>query len=317
MKNATGGRGLLTPMRNGCHGLPLRREFLKRFAALLLLFASACAQTKTKGAFDKATLEAYLRHVELFVGDVKIKIDDPVPSKYLTGYSEVMVHVTWDGGGRDELYYISADGQTLLDGDPSTPTAFNISKNPFQPALDRLHIENAPSFGPANAPVTIVEFGDLQCPSCKAEAPALRELLPMFYKDKVRVVFKDYPLESIHPWARDASGIGRCVFRQSNDAFWKYYDWMYDTQEQITQANLDAKVLEWAKRNGVDSGALGRCIETKAGDADVAKSIAEGKALGVRGTPSLYINGRKIGGVDFMVLQQLVDEELKYQARAH
>ena len=289
---------------------------MKRLAVVLLLFVSACAQTK-KGAFDKPALEAYLRHVELFIGPVNMKIDDPVASKYLPGYSEVSVHVSWDGGSREELYYVSQDGQIVIQGSPSAQDVFNLSKNPFQPALDRLHTEGAPSFGPANAPVTIVEFGDLECPSCKAEAPALRELLPQFYKDKVRVVFKDYPLESIHPWARAASDAGRCIFHQSNDSFWKYYDWMYETQEQVTPDNLNSKVMDWAKKNGVDAVALGRCVESKAGDAEVAKNIAEGKALGVSGTPSLYINGRKIGGVDFMVLQQLIEEELKYQAGRH
>ena len=87
----------------------------------------------------------------------------------------------------------------------------------------KLNIENQPAFGPPGAPVTIVEFGDLECPSCRAEAPLLRQLIPELYPGKVRVVFKDYPLESIHPWARAASIAGRCVFRQNKDAFWKFY----------------------------------------------------------------------------------------------
>src|SRR5580704_17433564 len=84
----------------------------------------------------------------------------------------------------------------------------------------KLNIEDQPAFGPAGAPVTIVEFGDLECPSCRAEAPALRQLIPELYPGKVRVVFKDSPLESIHPWARAASIAARCVFRQNKDAFW-------------------------------------------------------------------------------------------------
>src|SRR5437763_7536040 len=91
----------------------------------------------------------------------------------------------------------------------------------------KLNLDNQPGFGPANAPVTIVEFGDLQCPSCRAEAPVLRQLLPELYPGKLRIVFKDYPLESIHPWARSASIAARCIFRQNHDAFWKFYDWDY------------------------------------------------------------------------------------------
>jgi protein-disulfide isomerase len=285
-----------------------------RFLKILFLCASALAQTPrgAKGAFDKATLEAYVRRIELFRGDVQIKIDDPVASKYLPGYSEVGVHLSSEGSSKDELYYVSQDGQTVIQGDPGNVTVFNINKNPFQANLDKLFTDDQPSFGPANAPVTIVEFGDLQCPSCKAEAPALRQLLPQFYADKVRVVFKDFPLESIHPWARAASVAGRCVFHQNAQTFWKFYDWMYDTQEQITPDTLNAKVLEWAGKNGLDGVQLGRCIETKATDAEVAKNIAEGRALGVHGTPRLFINGRGIGGVDFSVLKELIEIELKY-----
>src|SRR5579871_1295591 len=210
---------------------------------VLFLCATALAQTPrgAKGAFDKATLEAYVRRIELFRGDVQIAIDDPVPSKYLPGFSEVGVHLSSGGSSKDEVYYVSQDGQTVIQGDPGNITVFNINKNPFQANLDKLFTDGQPSFGPANAPVTIVEFGDLQCPSCKAEAPALRQLLPQFYADKVRVVFKDFPLESIHPWARAASVAGRCIFHQNAQTFWKFYDWMYDTQEQITPDTLTRK----------------------------------------------------------------------------
>jgi protein-disulfide isomerase len=287
-----------------------------RFFKILLLCGSALAQTPAvpaKGALNKATLEAYIRRVEPFQVEVQMKIDDPAPSRYLPGFFEVGVHLTSDGGSKDELYYVSQDGQTIIQGDPSNITVFNVNKSPFQANLDKLHTDGQPSFGPANAPVTIVEFGDLECPSCKAEAPSLRQLVPQFYPDKVRVVFKDFPLESIHPWARAAAVAGRCVFRQNQQTFWKFYDWMYETQEQITPETLDSKVIEWAGKNGIDAVQLGRCIDTKATDAEVAKNIAEGRALGIRGTPSLFINGRRIGGVDFSVLKQLIDTELKYK----
>ena len=214
---------------------------------ILLLCGSALAQTPAvpaKGALNKATLEAYLRRVEPFQVEVRMKIDDPVPSKYLPGFLEVAVHLTSDGGSKEELYYISQDGQTIVQGDPGNVTVFNISKNPFQSNLDKLFTEGQPSFGPANAPVTIVEFGDLGVPRLKAEAPSLRQLVPQMYPDKVRVVFKDFPLESVHPWARAAAMAGRCVFHQNQQTFWKFYDWTYDTQEQITPETLRPKVID-------------------------------------------------------------------------
>ena len=282
-----------------------------RLATILLISISAFAQTGGKTAFDKTTLESYLRRVEVFPVPVVMKIDDPKPSKSLPGFSEVAVHISYEGESKEELYYISKDGQTVIQGDPSEVTVFNINQSPFQANLDRLHTENQPSFGPANAQVTIVEFGDLQCPSCKAEAPVLRQIIPMTYADKVRVVFKDYPLELIHPWARAASDAGRCIFHQNPQTFWKFYDWMYEIQEGITPGILNAQVLEWAGKNGLDTAKLGGCMDSKEYDGEVAANIAEGKAVGVKGTPSLFVNGHKIGGVDWSVLEGLIKTELE------
>ncbi len=179
-----------------------------------------------------------------------------------------------------------------------------------QSAPIKLNVEGQPSFGPADAPVTIVEFGDLQCPSCRAEAPLLRQLIPDLYPNKVRVVFKDYPLESIHPWARAASITGRCVFRQDPRAFWKFYDWDYENQDDITVENLKSKVLGWAKENGIASAPLESCIDSKATDADVARNISDGRAAEVRGTPTLFVNGVKAASVRIPALQQMIEKEL-------
>ena len=289
---------------------------MRTIAALLLALSCApfgVAQTKggqSKSAFDKATLEAYLRHVELYRSAVTFKIDDPKPSKNLPGFSEVAVHVSFEGGSKDELYYVSKDGQTIINGD-----VYNVGQNPFQSNLDRLTSAGAPSFGTPNAPITIFEFGDLQCPDCKMEAPVLRTNLMQSFPGKVRVYFKDFPLESLHPWARAAAIAGRCVYRQGEPAFWNFYDWIYENQEQIDPGNLQSKILAWAGQKGLDSIQLGRCIDTKATESEVNSSIAEGRALGIRGTPTLFIDGRKIGGLQWPDLQLVINNELQYQSQ--
>jgi protein-disulfide isomerase len=261
----------------------------------------------TKGAFDKAALEAYLRYLELYRVPVTYKIDDPKPSKDIPGFSEVQVHLSFEGGGKDELYYVSPDGQTIISGD-----VYHLGRNPFQANLDKLTLAAAPSFGPANAAVTIVEFGDLECPDCRMEAPVLRHNVPETFGDKVRVYFKDYPLESIHPWARAAAIAGRCVYHQNAPAFWKFYDWMYDNQQDIDGDNLKAKVTGWAGENGLDTLQLGRCIDMKATEPEVNQSIAEARALELRGTPTLFINGRKIGGLQWPDLELLINVALQH-----
>ncbi len=287
-----------------------------RFATILLLAASVLAQTGAPGSksaappFDKAAFESTIRYWDLLIPAVEVKVADPAPVKALPGFFDVGVHLSYNGNSKDEEYYLSADGQTVIPGAPGSVPAFNLKGNLFQLNLDKIHTDKQPSFGPANAPVTIVEFGDLECPSCKAEAPVLRSLLPMFYADKVRVVFKDYPLESLHPWARAASDAARCVYRQDPQKFWNVYDWFYETQEQITPENLSDKVLEWAGKNGLDTVQLGRCITNKSSDPDVAQNMAEARELNVTGTPTLFINGRKTNGVEFDTLQHIIQIEL-------
>jgi|SRR5579862_3929414 len=281
---------------------------MKTLAALLMLTIAPIAfSASSKGALDKATLEKYLLHLELFRGEVTLKIDDPKPSKYLPGFSEVMVHFLFSNAERDQLYYVSADGKTIVKGD-----VFDLDKQTFQTNLDKLTLADQPSFGPADAPVTIVEFGDFQCPDCKMEAPVLRHEVTEAFDGKVRVFFKNYPLESLHPWARAAAIASRCVYHQNQSAFWKFYDWIYDNQEQISGDDLNAKVLAWAGQNGVDSTKLGACIDTKATEPEVDRSIAEGHALGISGTPTLFINGRKIGGLMWPDLQMVIKKELEY-----
>jgi protein-disulfide isomerase len=284
-----------------------------RTTTVALLFVGlagwAGAQPKTKSALDKATLEAYLRHVELYRGAVTYKIDDPTPSKELPGFLDVKVHLKFDGGSRDELYYVSKDGQVIISGD-----VYHLNQNPFQANVEKLTTKDQPTFGPADAPVTIVEFADLECPDCRMEAPLLRRNIPETFSGKVRVFFKDFPLESIHPWARAAAIAGRCVYRQSPEAFWKFYDWDYENQQEIDGDNLKSKVTAWAGQNGLDAAKLGSCIETKATEPEVNRSIEEGQALGLRGTPTLFINGRKIGGLQWPDLELVINNELQYQA---
>ncbi len=137
------------------------------------------------------------------------------------------------------------------------------------------------------------------------------------FGDKVRVYFLDFPLESIHPWSRAAAIGGRCVLKQGETAFWKYHDWIYDKQSEINPDNYNAKLTEWAGSNGVDPVQLGRCVDSKATDAEVTRTQEMGRALGVDGTPTLYLNGRKLMDqmAQWSTLQQLITLEVDQQAK--
>ena len=282
-----------------------------KLATLLLAVVPVFAQTAApKSSIDKATIEAYLRHAELWIPQVAVAIDDPQPSAYLPGFSEVAVHLSYNGQSKDEHYFVSQNGKNILKGD-----VYDLTKNPFQSTLDRIKTDGQPSYGKAGAPVTIIVFGDFQCPVCKVEADVMRKNLVQTFQDKVQVYFKDFPLESIHPWARAASNAGRCIYKQDPQAFWKYHDWIYENQEGVTPETLNSKVMTWAGTAGVDAIQLGRCVEGKVTDKEVAQNMAEGRALGLDATPTTFINGRKlVGAMQWEILQQLVSLEIDHQA---
>ena len=241
-----------------------------------------------------------------------MKIDDAKPAPEMPGYFLVGVHLSFNGGKKDEHYYVSKDGQTIVKGE-----VYEVNKNPFQSNLDKLKTDSQPSFGAAGAPVVIVAFSDFQCPVCKEEAQVLRENVAKTFPDKVRVYFKDFPLDSIHNWARTAAIAGRCVYRQNPAKFWDYFDWVYDSQQDIGMDNFSSKFQSFASEKGLDGMQLGRCVDNKTTEAEVNKSVDEGYALQVSATPTMFLNGRKIeGGVPWQTLEQLINIELEHQAKA-
>jgi len=146
----------------------------------------------------------------------------------------------------------------------------------------------------------------------------LRKNLIQNYPTQVRLYFKDYPLEGLHPWAKAAAMAGRCVFQQNADAFWEYHDWVFAHQDSITPENLKDQVLGWAKETkDVDAMKLGACIDSKSTQAEVEKEIEEARALDVAGTPTMFINGRRIGQtIEWANLKTIIDQEIEYQKTA-
>ena len=277
----------------------------------LLGFLLLSAPAK-KSALDKATFEQYVRHLFVWGPQYRMQISDPKPSASLPGFLDVMVHATLGNVSQDFPFYVSKDGQKILQA-----TVYDIGQNPFKPDIDKLKTEFQPSFGTPGASVVLVEFSDFECPFCKEEAQALRTNLMTAYPKQVRLYFKDFPLDQIHPWARAAAIAGRCVFRQNPNAFWDFHDWMFGHQNEINHENLKAKVLEWAKGKEVDVLQLGRCMDTKATESEIERTLAEGRALGVNSLPTLFINGRRmVGRADWSTLRTVIDYEIEYQKTA-
>jgi protein-disulfide isomerase len=279
--------------------------------ATLALWSADTPAVK-KSAFDKATLEAYVRHVFVWNAQVKVEIGDPKPAP-MPGFSEVNVHASQGAATADETLYVSKDGQKIVRG-----AVYDVTQNPFKPELDKLHTDLSPSMGTPGAPVVIVEFSDFECPYCKDEAKALRANLLATYPKEVRLYFKDMPLSQIHPWARPAAIAGRCIFKQNPAAFWDYHDWIYEAQADVTADNLKSRIMEFVKGREIDPLQLEHCMDSKATEPEIDKSIAEAKAAGVTGTPTLFVNGRLLTGpaATWASLRQIIDYEIEYQKTA-
>jgi protein-disulfide isomerase len=293
--------------------IPMRTALVMLCALILSAQSKPSANKPIAGpsAFDKSQMEAYVRHLFVWPPPIEITVDDPKPSPMI-GFKQVTVHATQDQAHQDETFYVSANGRQILQA-----SIYNITENPFHDNLSKINVEGRPSLGPQGTPVVIVEFSDFQCHFCKEEAKVYRENLKDFPKE-VHFYFADFPLENVHPWARAAAIAGRCVYRQNADAFWKFHDWIFDNQEQITPENLRQKVIDWGSGTALDTAQLTSCMDTKATDAEVETTLKMGKALGIGSTPTSYINGRPMTGANpWPDLKRVINFEVGYQQTAH
>jgi protein-disulfide isomerase len=154
-----------------------------------------------------------------------------------------------------------------------------------------LNPSDAPSVGPANAPVTITVFSDFQCPYCSGLAKTLRnEILPK-EKGNVRMVFRYFPLE-MHSWAKTAAEAEVCASAQNPELFWKLHDFLFENQRTLTPDTVTGKMLEQAGRK-IDKARFTACMTDKKTDALIQRDVAFGSANGVRGTPTMFINGQR------------------------
>jgi protein-disulfide isomerase len=254
----------------------------------------------------KHKVEAYLRNLFAFGPEVKLVVGD-FKETGLPGLLETNISLLIESNKEDAKMWVSKDGKFLLRGELN-----DMNKDGFAENRGKLDIKNAPATGNLNGPITVVEFADFECPVCRNLHEALRGLLPKY--PQVRLVFKDFPLEQVHPWARTGALAGRCAYQQDPKAFWKMYDYLYDNQDLISAENAWDKMTDYAGQAGLDKDALKACMTTPEAAAAVDASIANGKLMDVSSTPTLFVNGRRIIGADPHQLEQLLQYEMQHPA---
>jgi protein-disulfide isomerase len=268
--------------------------------------ANASAGSGAATTQTQKTIEAYLRNLYAFGSDVKVVVG-PLKETPIEGLLETNIDVTIGESKEAATFYVSKDGQFLFRGELS-----NLTKDPLAENRARIQMNDAPTLGDPKAPVTLVEYSDFECPVCRNLHDLLRGMLPN-YAGKVRVVFKDFPIEQLHPWARTAALAGRCAYRQNPAAFWKMYDFIYDNQDLISASNAWSKLSDYAGQSGLDPEALKSCMASQEAAAAVNASHANGELLEVNSTPTVFVNGRRIVGADQHLLDQYISYELAKQ----
>lgn len=291
----------------------MRRSILYVVSAILIAGLPACARPTHSAAKQNeqgrlvASAEAFIRNLFTWGPEYKLKVGPLGPSPSPDFYA-VPLEVTYKDQTERATFYISKDGKEFVRGE-----MFDTSANPFASNLAKLHIEGAPVKGPANPPVTIVEFADFECPHCREVHTALKTVEKDF--PQTRFVFKNFPLTQLHPWAETAAIGARCAFQQSPAAFWKMHDLIFDNQDTITPENVFDELVAFAGQLGLNADPFKACMASPAAKQAVAADRAEGVALNVNetGTPTLFINGRVLAGGDLNSIEQYIKFALAHQ----
>lgn len=176
-------------------------------------------------------------------------------------------------------------------------------------------IDDDPQLGKADAKVTIIEFGDYQCPLCRA---FWRDTLPRIKKEyvdtgRVRIVFRDFPIQDVHPEATVTAMAAECAEDQGK--YWEFHDKVFREQDRrgrdvIRYSARD--VRRWATEVGLEAAAFNECLDSERHKAEVQKDYKDGADVGMNGTPVFFINGRAlVGAHSFATFQKIIEEELR------
>lgn len=296
--------------------------FLRRLAIASLLLCLGCrAQQGAPNSSGSTPIapdinERIQRQIRSYFNippDVTVTVGKPSASEF-PNYDQVVVTMSRGGKSQSNDFLVSKDGKTLV-----RFTKLDLTKDPYVETMKEITVKDRPVRGNPDAKVTVVNFDDFECPFCaRMHATLMSEILPE-YKDKIKIVYKDYPLSSIHPWAEHAANNANCLAAQSPAAYWQLADYLHGNQHAIPTSRqdpqasfgaLDQQTLDIGKKNGVDVTKLQACLKSPP-EGIVKASVAEGDKLGVSATPTVFINGERLeGALDADAVRAALNEQL-------
>jgi protein-disulfide isomerase len=218
--------------------------------------------------------------------------------------------ITFDDGKapkQDRAVLRTRDGKHLIISE-----LYNLAVDPKQQALHTISLHDEPSEGPASAPVTIVEYADLQCPTCARMHEFLQTKVLPRYGNKVRLVFKEFPLVGIHDWSFTAAIADRCAYEINPSSYVSLRTAIFRDQQLINITNLRDTLLSLGELAGVDRVKLAGCLDAKSSLPFIQRDMAEAKRINVSQTPTVFINGRMMLGLPSEdAYFQAIDQALK------
>jgi protein-disulfide isomerase len=286
-------------------------NFFKRPVWLMVLFCLGCSAESLSPEANQRIERQVRAHFKL-PESVNVTLGSPKASEF-AGYDTLPI--TFEGGGQKTTYdfLLSKDGKKLLrlSNVDISPEAYAQTlaqdaqvRREQAELMKKINIAGRPWRGAASPKVTIIVYDDFQCPYCAVMYQTLFANSMKGYENQVRVVFKDYPLSEIHPWAKRAAIDSNCLAEQSNDAYWEFADYVHANQKEISGpardvnasfGRLDNAALEAGRKRKLDSNILQSCLKAQP-DTTLNASVKEGDSLGVNSTPTLFINGDKVSG---------------------
>jgi protein-disulfide isomerase len=267
-------------------------KFIKHLVFFLLLanfgvnMAAQAGSTSSTKLPSEATVNEFLKRMFGWNQNLAWKVASIKPSE-APGISEVTVVFNTPEGQAAQRIYVTPDEHYAFSGD-----LVPFGADPFAAAREALKNTTGPEHGPKDAVVTVVEFGDLECPACKKAQENLNKL--MGDEPKAKLIFQNFPLEQIHKWAMPAAKYVDCLGRQNNGAVWKFIATAYDHQSEINEQNAEEMLKGYVKDVGGDPAAVSACAAKPETEKRVRDSIALGEKLNVNSTPTFFINGRKV-----------------------
>lgn len=251
------------------------------------------ASAVTPGNSGQATrdkIAQYLRERFSLASAATVTVGDLRPSIY-PDFELTTVTIQNGKSRQSSSFYVSKDGSYLVEGN-----IFGLNNDPYREVERIIRTEGEPSAGPAGAPVTIVEYADLECPHCAEMQQYIEKQLIPKYGAKVRVIFKEFPLFSIHPWAVAAAVADECAYQINPADFLGYRNIILQNQNTIKAATATQQLLDYGVQAGLDREKLSSCMSSKATLPHVRQDFLEGEKLNVGSTPTFFINGKMIAG---------------------